>query len=82
LGIVSGVSGQAWWQGKDLGSMFPDMKSEVCKLGADALIIKNVEAGGVVWIQNTRVKPARSPLKLYRTKSRFFFGVKECLSFF
>ena len=63
LGIVSGVSGQAWWQGKDLDSMLPDMKTEACKLGADTLVIKNVEAGGMAWIQNTQGKASAVAIK-------------------
>jgi hypothetical protein len=63
LGIVSGVTGQAWWQGKDLDSMLPGMKAEACKLGADALVLKNVEAGGVAWIQSTQGKASAVAIK-------------------
>ena len=43
--------------------MLPDMKIEACKLGADALIIKNVEDGGVAWIQSTQGKASAIAIK-------------------
>lgn len=63
LGLVAGVSGQTWWQGKGLDSMLPEMKAQACKLGADALVIKNVEAGGVAWIQSTQGKASAVAIK-------------------
>jgi hypothetical protein len=32
-------------KGKDLNAMLPEIKSTACKLGADAVLIKNVEPG-------------------------------------
>jgi hypothetical protein len=34
-----------WVYGKDLDSMLPSIKEAACRLGADAVLIKNVEPG-------------------------------------
>jgi hypothetical protein len=43
---VSARSGQTIFEGKGLDSMLPDMKKAACKLGADGLILNNVQEGG------------------------------------
>jgi hypothetical protein len=49
LALINARSGQSIFDGKDLDAMLPDMKAEACRLGADALIIRSVEEGGVNW---------------------------------
>ena len=44
-----------------LNTMLPKMKAEACKLGADAIIVKNVESGG-----------SNSPSKSYAVAIRYF----------
>jgi hypothetical protein len=47
IAVLNARSGQSIFEGKDLNAMLPGMKKEACKLGADAIILKNVENGGV-----------------------------------
>lgn len=42
IGIIYGKAGGSAFHGQGLKSLLPDMKSEACKLGADALILKGI----------------------------------------
>lgn len=54
LAILSAVTGQTIFHGKDLNAMLPSMKKEACKLGADAIFLKHSEAGGIPWVKATQ----------------------------
>lgn len=56
LGFVTGVSGQTAFSSKSLKGMLPSMKEQACLAGADALVLKHVEEGGVAWIAPTQGK--------------------------
>lgn len=46
LAILSSVTDGGSFTHKDLNSMLPSIKAKACELGADAIVIKNVEQGG------------------------------------
>jgi hypothetical protein len=46
IGILNTLAVEAFY-GKDLDSMLPSIKEAACRLGADAVLIKNVEPGSV-----------------------------------
>ena len=66
LGIVTGVSGQHWAANKTLDAMLPPMKDRACELGADALVLKNVEEGGFAYIQATQGKASGVAIKFLK----------------
>ena len=67
VGLVTGTSGQHALSSKDLDSMLPSMKNEACALGAHALILKDVEEGGVAWIQATQGKASAVAIRYTET---------------
>ena len=46
LAILNSVTDQGTFTHKDLNSMLPFIKAKACELGADAIVIKNIEQGG------------------------------------
>ena len=44
--LINGRGGQSVFESKDVEDLLPELKSEACKCGADAVILKNSKAGG------------------------------------
>ena len=75
LGFVTAVSGQTWWAKKSLDAMLPTMKEEACEVGADAIVLKQVEEGGVAWVASTQGKASGLAIR-YTTTSEALNQVK------
>jgi hypothetical protein len=48
LAIFSSITDEGSFTHKDLDSRLPSIKAKACAIGADAIVIKNVEAGGLL----------------------------------
>ena len=46
LAILNAITDTGSFTHKDLNSILPSLKEKACELGADAIVIKNVEQGG------------------------------------
>lgn len=64
LAIIDIATGQTVFDGKDLQAMMPDIKAAACKVGADGVIVRNVEAGGTPWFHETQGKASAVAIKL------------------
>ena len=66
VGLITAKGGQTIFEGSDMDTMLPLMKKEACKLGADALVIKNVAEGGMTWVTaKERGNASAMAIKLY-----------------
>lgn len=50
IAIVTAKGGQTIFEGSDMDTMLPLMKTEACRVGADGLILKNAAGGGMNWV--------------------------------
>ncbi len=66
LAMIDIASGQTMFDGKDLESMLPSIKEQACELGADAIVLRNVEAGGAPIFQATQGKASAVAIKFVK----------------
>jgi len=64
LAVIDIATGQTIWDGKGLDAMLPPLKARACELGADALVLRNVEPGGTPWVHETQGKAFAVAIKL------------------
>ena len=68
LAILNSITDTGTFTHKDLDSMLPSMKAKACELGADAIVIKNIEQGGAPMMDKYN---SQTPTKAFYVAIKF-----------
>jgi hypothetical protein len=68
LAIISAVTDTGTFTTKNLSAILPSLKEKACEVGADAIVIRNVEQGGTPTMDQYG---SRTPTRVYCVAIRF-----------